>query len=486
MYPGTGVSARCEGFLKTLSCECCILGAGPAGFGAGIELTRHGITDIIMIDRNQVVGGLSRTEAFGEARFDVGPHRFFTRNPEINKLWVETLGDDFRPVKRLTRIYYNNNFFNYPIKPLETFRKLGPVDSLHVLTSFAFQKVKRKTEARTFEEWVVQKFGRKLYQTFFKTYTEKVWGIPCSEIGSEWAAQRIRGLDIFQLLKKSIRFSGNDVKSLVDEFHYPVLGAGQMYEVMAETLTAQGVRISLGTRVVSINRRNATVDSVDVEGPAGDLMRISAGHFFNSVPVTHFFKMFNPPEEERVLSAAEALYYREHITVNVLVEGRDIFPDQWIYIHSPEVRMARLANYNNFSEDMVLNKNKTALSIEYFVFQDDELWKKGDQEVAKLALQELQQLRLLDTGRVEQTWVVRETESYPTYYLGFQQPYEVLKTRSGELSNVSAIGRGGMYKYNNQDHSTYSGLLAARNYLHLPGTPYNLWAINSEAEYHER
>ncbi len=468
------------------SYECCILGAGPAGLGTAVELVKHGVTNILVIDRNTVVGGLARTEQFGNARFDVGPHRFFTKNVEINKLWHDTLGADFHSVDRLTRIYYNKKFFNYPIKPFDVVSKLGLLESTHALLSFVSARLTSKGEALTFEDWITDRFGRKLYDTFFKTYTEKVWGIPGHQIGAEWAAQRIKGLDLVKVIKTSILGgSGDTVKTLAEQFDYPVQGAGQMYEVMAARIARQGVDHLLGARVVSVNHADDTIPSVDVRRGDGEHVRLSANHFFSSLPITHFINMLSPREPEKTMKAAEALYYREHITVDLLVSGSHIFPDQWIYVHAPEVQVARIANYNNFSKAMPGAADKTALSVEYFAFQHEELWKRTDGELIELATEELVRLSLLSRSQIEGAWVVRETESYPTYYMGFQEPYDILKRRINEFRNLSAIGRGGMYKYNNQDHSAYSGLLAARNYLRLPGSPYNLWNINIDAEYLE-
>jgi protoporphyrinogen oxidase len=468
------------------ACECCILGAGPAGLGTALELVKHGVRDIVIVDRNEIVGGLARTEVFDGVRFDVGPHRFFTKNQEINRLWHETLGADFRPVNRLTRIYYRNKFFNYPIKPFDTLAKLGFRESLEAIVSFAATQFSGKPQPKTFEDWITQKFGRKLYETFFKTYTEKVWGIPCSQIGAEWAAQRIKGLDIIQVIRNSLSLGKRDsIKTLVDQFDYPILGAGQMYHVMAENVVAKGAQIILGARVRRIHRRGNEITSIAVMNGDGSMTEICAKQYFSSIPLTQFFQMIEPPPSGEVQEAVSALYYREHITVNLLVAKDHLFPDQWIYVHSPDVMMARLANYNNFSRAMVQFKPKSALSVEYFVFQHEDLWKKPDDELKGLAVDELVRLGLLERNLVESAWVVRETESYPTYFMGFAEPYSQLKRELNRLENLYPIGRGGMYKYNNQDHSTMAGILAARNYLKLPGAPYNLWDINVDAEYHE-
>ena len=468
------------------SYECCILGAGPAGLGAALELCRHGVTSVILIDRNRLPGGLARTERFGAARFDIGPHRFFTKNAEVDRLWHSTLGADFRPVSRLTRVLFQDKLFRYPIKAADVVLKLGAAESARAILSYARAKFGPRLAPATFEDWVVQKFGRKLYEIFFKTYTEKVWGIPCDQIGAEWAEQRIKGLDIIQTLKQAVWPGGRArAKSLVSRFHYPVLGAGQMYEAMCERVTARGAKVMLGARVVGVRRRGDRIVSVTARGPDGGLVEVSAGHFFNSIPITHFVKMLSPPETDTALGAAGALYYREHVTVDLVADGEDLFPDQWVYVHSPDVRAARIANYNNFSKAMVGERGKTALSVEYFTFQSEPLWRSSDEELAGLATEELDRLRLVPRRSVERAWVVRETESYPAYYLGYRGAYEALRGCMERYTNLSAIGRGGMYKYNNQDHSTLTGILAARNYLKLCGAPHNVWDVNVDAEYHE-
>jgi len=466
------------------SFECCILGAGPAGLGAAIELVNNGITDIIIIDKNSIVGGLARTETFDGSKFDVGPHRFFTKNPEINKLWHNTLGDDFIPVDRTTRILYNKKLFNYPISAFDSLSKLGITQSTVAMFSYLKAMAIPKKEIITFEEWISNKFGKKLYETFFKTYTEKVWGIPCNQIGKEFAEQRIKGLDITEVLKNAI-IGNSNAKTLVDQFDYPIYGAGQMYEAWADKVTSMGGTILLNSKVVSINEKNKKIDSVEIETETGEKLTINAKQIFSSIPITHFFDILNPKISSQTSKSVSSLYYREHITVNLIIHKTGLFPDQWIYIHDPDVKMARLANYNNFSKAMVSDKDKTAISVEYFVFQDDEIWKMKNLKIVELAIDEMSRVGLIDKNTVEQGHVVRETESYPTYYIGYKKAFNILKEELNQFENLYPIGRGGMYKYNNQDHSTYSGILAARNYLMMEGSPYNLWDINIDAEYHE-
>ncbi|HZC01412.1 MAG TPA: FAD-dependent oxidoreductase, partial [Gammaproteobacteria bacterium] len=376
------------------SYDCIILGAGPAGMGAAIALVEHGVTDILIVDRNRLIGGLARTEMFDGNRFDIGPHRFFTKNREINALWNKTLGDDFRPVDRLTRIYYNRQFFHYPIKAFETFWKLGLAESAHALVSFLYEQMAPQTEARTFEDWIVQKFGSKLYRTFFKTYTEKVWGIPCHQIGAEWAAQRIKGLDITQVLKNAVFGDPQqEIKTLVDRFDYPLLGAGQMYEAMMDTVVSRGGTVMLNSRVTAFHRQDHDIAAIAVTDGEGQTFRVTANHYFNSIPLTHFFHLVRPEESAEVQQAARTLYYREHITVNLVINGAQLFPDQWIYIHAPDVKMARLANYNNFSPAMVKNPAQSAVSVEYFTFKHEGLWRMTDEDLTQLAIDELGHLK---------------------------------------------------------------------------------------------
>ena len=452
--------------------------------GAAVELVKNGIKDIIIIDKNSRVGGLARTEKFGCSRFDIGPHRFFTKNKEINQLWHDTLGDDFIPVNRLTRILYKKKLFNYPVSAFDALSKLGVLDSTEAILSYLNARIKPKNQINTFEDWISNKFGKKLFDTFFRTYTEKVWGIPCDQIGKEFAEQRIKGLDIIQVLKNTI-IGKNNVKTLVDQFDYPLLGAGQMYEAWADLVTSKGATILLDTKVVSINVNDHNISGIKVEDNTGNEIEIVAKQYFTSLPITHFFDLIEPAVNKKILMANSKLYYREHITVNLIIDKSGLFLDQWIYIHEPDVKMARVANYNNFSKSMVSKKNKTAISVEYFAFQNDQIWKLDNQSIIDLAIDEMHSVGLIDKLSVEQGFVIRETESYPTYYLGYKDSYNILKDEVNKFENLYPIGRGGMYKYNNQDHSTYSGILAARNYLNAEGSPFDLWQINIDAEYQE-
>ena len=363
---------------------------------------------------------------------------------------------------------------------------MGPLDSLNVMFSFLASQMSKKNKPITFEEWIVQKLGRKLYETFFKTYTEKVWGIPCNQIGAEWAAQRIKGLDLLEVFKNALLGGKNKkIKTFVEKFYFPVLGAGQMYETMCEKLVSQGVELMLESKVIRFNRQDNTVKSIDVLKSDGEKININAKQFFSSVPLAHYFRMLNPVESHQILDSAEMLRYRDHITVDLLIGRKKVFPDQWIYVHSPDVKTARISNYKNFSKKMVEDENKTGLCVEYFTNMSDNLWNKTDEFLAALAISELEKMCLIKRGEVQRYRIIRETEAYPIYYLGFGDHYNLLKSRIDQFVNFYSIGRAGMHKYNNQDHSLISGVLAARNYLKLPGSPYALWDINVDAEYYE-
>ncbi|MBP7632952.1 FAD-dependent oxidoreductase [Candidatus Ozemobacteraceae bacterium] len=467
------------------STEIAILGAGPAGLAAALELARHGRDDLLLLDRHPIPGGLSRTEVFEGNRFDVGPHRFFTASREINALWHELLGDEFLPVQRLTRIFYKKKLFRYPLEAVDALRNLGLRESVTSMLSYAASQFRRtKGEARTFEEWVSGRFGTKLYETFFKTYTEKVWGIPCREIGAEWASQRIKGIDLKTVVTNALFKHRVQAKTLVDEFDYPSLGAGMMYERMWERASGARRELLLKTDVTKIRRDGMRVTEIEARAADGTTMVVRPGHVFSGIPLTLMLGMLEPAVPEDVRRAIDALYYRDHITVNIVAEGTDLFPDQWIYVHAPEVRMARMANFNNFSSRMAARPGTSVISIEYFAFRGDDLWNRPDDELKALAARELALMNLLPPERILGSFVTRETESYPTYFLGFQEAYEKVKAFASGLENLSCVGRAGLYKYNNMDHSIATGLAAARKFIGV--TPEaDVWSLNTDEEYQE-
>ncbi len=463
-----------------------IIGAGPAGLGCAYELVenRQG-RDVLVLEKNDSVGGLSRTINYKGNYFDVGPHRFYTKNNEVLSLWKKIGGKDLITDSRLTRIYYNNKFFLYPVQFKDVILKLGLKENFLCGVSFLQAKIMlRKLEPKTFEEWITKNFGSKLYRMFFKTYTEKVWGIPCKKIGASWATQRIKNMSFLEAFKTSVLGQrSRKAKSLVDHFYYPNLGSGQMYRKLAGDISRAGGQISLTSKVTKLIRKNKTIVAVEYN-QNGKMMSIPVSHLFSSMPLTELVSLLSPKADPQILKAAQKLYFHDHITVNLIIKQKNIFLDNWIYIHASEVEMARIANFGNFSAKMVQNKNHSAVCAEYFVFQNEKLWKLSDKEIIDLASAELEKIGLVSREDISEGFVARETESYPTYYLGYEKYYEKIKNYVNGFTNLQAIGRGGMYKYNNMDHSIYSGMLGARNLI-SGKKQYDLWSINEDAEYLE-
>ncbi|MEO6052656.1 MAG: NAD(P)/FAD-dependent oxidoreductase [Chthoniobacterales bacterium] len=464
--------------------DICILGAGPAGLSCAYEHTQRGRKGLIL-DKHPIVGGLSRTECYKGFRFDVGPHRFFTKNDEVDRLWHEIGGDEIIRVSRLTRIVYKSHFFDYPLKPMQALFGLGIFTSLQAVISYFVARIRdRGKSADTFEDWVVKEFGRKLYTIFFKTYTEKVWGIPCSQIGAEWAAQRIKGLSLMEVIRNSF-FGQNKkgkVKSLVDQFSYPKLGAGRVYERMRDIVVKKGFEVKTNEVVEEITYTEEGAYLIQTRTEDGTQKTYKANSLFSSIPLTEFVLKFKPHASAEVMEAARALYYRDHITVNLILDRTSPFPDNWLYIHSPEVKMARICEYGNFSKDMLANPENSAISVEYFCFAHDDIWLMKDTELIELARKEMDLTGLLKGAKILDGFVVREKDSYPAYYIGHREHFDRLKDFVSQYPRLWMIGRGGMYKYNNQDHAMLSGLLAARAY---DGEKVDLWEVNSDEDYLE-
>jgi protoporphyrinogen oxidase len=456
-----------------------IIGAGPAGLTAGHELLKSGIKPLVL-ERSNHVGGLARTETYKGYRFDIGGHRFFTTVPEVHKLWEEVLGDQFIKVPRLSRIYYNGRFFNYPLSLVNVVRNLGVVESLRILLSYAKACIGPARAQETFEDWVSARFGYRLYNTFFKTYTEKVWGIPCREIRADWAAQRIKGLSLISAVKGAI-FGARNVKSLIHEFHYPRLGPGQMWQRMKERIEEEGGVVQLKTSIRRINCSGAYVQSVSVE-ENGKVREIAADFFVSSMPISELVIRLHPSPPTAVLEAAHGLKYRDFIIVALVIKKPRLFPDNWIYIHTPKVRVGRIQNFKNWSMAMVPDQAKTCLGMEYFCSRGDDLWQAEDCELVQLATQEIEQLGLADAKDVEDGHVIRQPKAYPVYDGAYRGHLEVLKDFLSRFDNLQTIGRNGMHRYNNQDHSMLCGLLAARNLL---GEHHDLWEVNTERSYYE-
>lgn len=458
-----------------------IFGAGPAGISAGLKLVENH-KKVLILEKENLVGGISKTLEFQGCRFDLGGHRFFSKSPEVNDLWDKTLGNDFLTRPRLSRIYYRNKFFNYPIKPLNTLKNLGLTTSAQIIASYLKSKAFPYSKENTFEEWVSNRFGKKLFQIFFKTYTEKLWGIPCHEIQAEWAAQRIKGLSLTTAIKNALfPDKSGKVKTLIEEFKYPKYGPGLMYEKMAENFIKLGGQMIKNAEVRQVIGENDQIKSVLV-GAGNDVKEFFATNFLSSMPLTDLVKQIRPTVDLEVSQAAEKLTYRSFITVSLIFKTKNSFPDNWIYVHSPEVKLGRIQNFKNWSPYLVPNDELTSLGLEYFCTENDEFWNKKDEEIIKIGLAELEKIRLGSKKDFLTGFVARVPKAYPVYDQTYPENLKIIKNFLQKYPNLQPIGRYGMFKYNNMDHSILTGIYAAKNIL---GEKHNIWEINTDEEYHE-
>jgi protoporphyrinogen oxidase len=456
-----------------------IVGAGPAGLTAAYELIRCGITPIV-IEKGDKVGGLARTETYKGYRFDIGGHRFYTKIKEVQELWEDMLKEDFIKVPRLSRIYYRGRFFNYPLSFLNALTNLGFFESVMIVLSYLKIKIFPLKKEETLEDWVTNRFGDRLYRTFFKTYTEKVWGIPCNQIQAEWAAQRIKGLSLVTAVWNAL-FGSNNVKSLINEFQYPIFGPGMMWQRFQEAVENRGGTVHLNTDVISFKRDEDEIKSVQVR--IGDEVNEIAGKdFISSMPITELILHMDPPPPENVLKAAKSLSYRDFLIVSLVVDNNDLFPDNWIYIHNPDVKVGRIQNFKNWSRSMVPDPQKSCLGMEYFCNEGDSLWKLSDKELIELATNELACIGMAKKSEVSDGVVIRQYKAYPVYDSGYREHLQTIQDYLKTFKNLQTIGRNGMHHYNNQDHSMLTGLLAARNVL---GENHDIWNVNTEQAYHE-
>ncbi len=458
-----------------------IAGAGPAGLTAAYEACKKGLNPVIF-EKEQEVGGISKTVNYKDYLFDIGGHRFFTKYDDVKEIWNEILGDDFLIRPRLSRIYYNNRFFYYPLKPLNALKNLGLFNSISVMLSYVLSQIRPYKNVKNFEEWISNKFGKKLFNIFFKTYTEKVWGISCREIQADWAAQRIKSLSLGKAILNSIGFLGKGrVTTLIDEFQYPRKGPGQMWNTAKNLVEEKGGKVELNTSLIQINRKDDKIVSTLVKNN-GSLQEVSGDHFLSTVPLRELIQSIRPAPPDKVLKAAQELKYRDFFTVGLIIDKPSIFPDNWIYIHSPEVRVGRIQNFKNWSPEMVPNPQMTTLGLEYFCFDTDEIWKKDDEELIEMGKKEAAQLKFASTEQIQDGLVIRSPKTYPIYDEGYKERIEVIQNYLSSIKNLQTIGRNGLHRYNNQDHSMLSAIFAIRNIL---GDKCSVWDINIDDEYHE-
>ena len=458
-----------------------VIGGGPAGLTAAYELTRHKQKPIVL-EKGRMVGGIARTENYKGYYFDMGGHRFFTKSEEVNQMWQEVLLHEFLKRPRLSRIFYNGKFFAYPLKPINALLGLGIVESVLIILSYVkWQLFPYKVE-ETFEQWVTNRFGRRLFQTFFKTYTEKVWGIPCTELKAEWAAQRIKDLSLKSAVLSMFFKPKNTIKTLIEQFDYPRRGPGMMWQAVRSQVEERGGRVRMDSDVTAIRRDGCRIRSV-VVGCNGHSEEIPGSNFITSMPLTEFIKKLDPPAPPQVLEAAGKLKYRDFLTVCLIINKKELFPDNWIYIHDPSVKVGRIQNFKNWSPDMVPDASKTSLGLEYFCNEGDDVWTMSDKDLVQLAAREIDRIGLARYEDVEDGCVFRVPKSYPVYDSDYKKYLQVLRDFVDSLENCRTVGRNGLHRYNNQDHSMLTGMYAVRDLLH--GEKYDLWSVNADKEYHE-
>lgn len=466
-------------------CQNIIIGAGPAGLAAGYELVKAG-KPVLIIEQEDAVGGLCRTIDFQGYKFDFGGHRFFTKNTEVQKFWQEMLGEDFLERPRLSRIYYQKKFFAYPIKLFDALLKLGLWESILVGLSLLKTRVKRKlkkTQEITFEDWVTNRFGERLFKHFFKSYTEKLWGISVKELGADWAAQRMKDLSLWQLLKTFIYKREGQIKSLIEKFNYPKYGPGMFYDKVAEEIKKNGGEIILKTELVKIIHNNGRIKKIIAQKKDGEILEIIGENFISSAPLNEMLKSLEPSISEDIKNLVNKMRFRSFFDACLIINKKDIFPDNWIYVHEPEVKLLRVQNFKNWSPFMSLDENKTPIGAEYTIWETDELWQMPTEKIIDLAKSELEQIGLVEQNLCSDGLVIKNKHAYPVYHLGYKKDLEQIFSYLKQFKNFQTIGRSGLYRYNNMDHSILTGFYAARNIL---GGNYDVLSVNTDEEYHEQ
>lgn len=459
-----------------------IIGGGPAGLTAAVELARQKVP-VTVLEKDRLVGGIARTESYKGYRFDIGGHRFFTKIGEVDRFWHEILGSEFILRPRISRIFYEGKFYDYPLKAFNALFNLGILRSIGVVFSYLQSQLFPYPKEDNLEEWVSNRFGKKLYRIFFKTYTEKVWGIPCSEIRAEWAAQRIQGLSLPVAIKNALFGAGGkqSVKTLIEQFEYPRLGPGQMWEKAQAFVNTHGGEVRMQTNAVRLLHAGGRVHTVVVQRE-GKEESLPVTDVISSMPISELMAKLDPPPPAEVLAAAQGLSYRDFLTVVLIVKQREMFPDNWIYIHSPEVKVGRIQNFKSWSPDMVPDPAMSSLGLEYFCTEGDEIWQMADADLIALGKREMGIIGLINPADVVDGTVVRQLKAYPVYNSTYGGYLQTIKEYLLTFSNLQTVGRNGLHKYNNQDHSMLTAMLAVKN---VQGEKHDVWEVNTERSYHE-
>ena len=457
-----------------------VAGAGPAGLTAALTLARAGRA-VTVLERDAGVGGLARTVERGGFRFDLGGHRFFTRHAEIERLWRELLGPDLLVRQRRSRILFHGRFFDYPLTAGSALAGLGLLESARIAGSYAAARLRPRPAEDNLADWLVNRFGRRLFETFFRPYTEKVWGLPCERIGAQWAAQRIKGLSLRAAVADMLRRGAGGQRTLLTEFLYPRLGPGMLWDRMRDEVVRLGGQVLTGHRLRGVRAGPAGVESVEVEGPGGRRV-LAAGHLVSTIPIRELVEAFAPALPPAATEAAAGLRHRDFLVVALVLAGPDPFPDNWLYLHDPEVVAGRAQNFRAWSPDLVPDPAAACVGMEYFCSQGDALWSAPDEALAAQAVDDLGRLGLGPAPRVRAAHGVRVRDAYPIYDDGWRGKVAAIRAALASAPNLQLAGRSGMHAYDNMDHAMLTGLLAARNVL---GEAHDLWAVSAEETYGE-
>jgi protoporphyrinogen oxidase len=460
-----------------------VIGGGPAGLTAAYEAVRQNIRPIVL-EKSDKVGGLARTEIYKGYRFDIGGHRFFTKIKEVQHLWEEMLNGDFLKVRRLSRIYHQSQFFNYPLSLFNVLKNLGIIESLLILFSYLKAQIWPCPEEETFEQWVINRFGSRLYKKFFKSYTEKVWGISCDRIQADWAAQRIKGLSLLSAVLNAI-FEANETKTLISEFHYPTLGVGMMWEHYQKVIENLGGVVHCNAEVIQLRREGHQIKNITVQKGDG-AVELTGKHILSSMPLSELITKIEPLPPKEIVCSASKLTYRASILIGLIIEQKELFPDQWIYIHNLECKVGRIQNYKNWSAAMVPDLKKTSIGMEYFCREGDGLWTMSDGELLDLATRELSILELARIADVVDGVVFRQPKAYPVYDRDYRRHLNVIQIFLKNIQNLQTIGRNGLHRYNNQDHSMLAAKCAVDAMIRGGEGKSAIWRVNAEDEYHEQ
>jgi len=466
-----------------------VIGAGPAGLTAAYLLAKEGVHATVFEADPDEVGGISRTAKYKGYRFDIGGHRFFSKSKEVEDLWSELLPDDMLERPRSSRIYYRGKFYSYPLKPFEALTKLGPTEAALCVASYAKARLLPVEQPKSFQDWVTNQFGERLFRIFFKTYTEKVWGMSCAEISADWAAQRIKGLSLSSALLSALKGKGERgtvAKTLLETFRYPRLGPGMMWDAAAQRVRELGGVIRMGRRVVGLDWLAAQrIWRVTHEGDDGVRYEQETEHVISSAPLRELMSLLSPAVTPSALSAANRLHYRDFLIVVLIARDRGTFLDNWIYIQDAEVKVGRIQNFKSWSPQMVPDAENSSYGCEYFCQAGDGLWESDDQTLIELAKREMSSIGLIRDADVVDAVVVRQAKAYPVYDFEYASNAEVIRRELADrYPGLHVVGRNGMHKYNNQDHSMMTAMLCARNIL-AGKEIYDLWRVNQDAEYHE-